>query len=117
MNAEQTRSKLAALPLSINARYVLWNRLETMPVYVGTAKAPSRIKSHLQKDDKRVGPLGKLIVNKPFYEYVMNQPIGWLGISFDLFEDDDDARQAERDDIARFGMRPNGTLFNRRAGG
>lgn len=117
MNVEQARRRLDALPTRISARYILWDRNKTVPVYVGSAKSPSRIKSHLQKDSKRHGPLGKLIINKPFYDYVMAQPTGWLGLSFDLFEDDEAAREAERRDILRFGMRPNGTLFNRRASG
>jgi len=117
MTVDQTREALRRLPDQIIARYVLWNRNTGEPVYVGTAKAPSRIRSHLQKDDRREGPLGKLIVNKPFYDYVMRQPVGWLGVSFDVFEDDGAARVAEQADITRFGMRPHGTLFNRRAGG
>lgn len=117
MDAKQTRAKLDAMPSQINARYILWNRFDGLAVYVGTAKAPSRIRSHLQKDNRREGPLGKLIINKPFYDYVMIQPEGWLGVSFDLFGDDEAARRAERDDIERFGMRPGGTLFNRRASG
>ncbi len=117
MNAQQARAKLDALPSRISARYILWNNSDKTPVYVGTAKSPSRIKSHLQKDYRREGPLGKLIINKPFYDYVMLQPIGWLGVSFDLYDDDEAARQAEQEDIARFGMRPAGTLFNRRASG
>ena len=117
MNSEQARSKLDALPPQISARYILWNKLDGTPVYVGTAKSPSRIKSHLQKDYRREGPLGKLIINNPFYEYVLRQPIGWLGVSYNLFDDDAAARTVEQEDIAKYGMRPNGTLFNRRASG
>ncbi|MEO1678000.1 MAG: hypothetical protein AAFU80_07550 [Pseudomonadota bacterium] len=105
------------MPERISAKYVLWNRIDGSPVYVGTAKAPSRLKSHLQKDFKREGPLGKLIINPPFYEYVMRQPVGWLGITVELFDTDQEARVAEIAEIARYGIRPEGTLFNRRAGG
>ena len=117
MSADACRRKLAALPSEIAACYTIWDRVPGVPVYVGTARSPARIRSHLQKDHMRTGNLGKLIINKPFYDYVLRQPIGWLGISFDLYDDETSARAFERARIAEYGMWPNGSLFNRSAGG
>lgn len=117
MDVEQCRRRLASLPKQIFGCYTLWDRASDTPVYVGTAKSPSRIRSHLQKDDKRIGNLGKLIINKPFCDYVLSRPVGWLGISFELFENEAASRAEECSRIASFGMRPSGTLFNRRASG
>lgn len=117
MTVDECKRWIASLPKEISACYVLWNRLDEMPVYVGTARSPSRLRSHLQKDDCREGNLGKLIINKPFYDYVMRQPIGWLGVSAMLCDSDGQARDVERNLIAEFGMRPAGSLFNRRISG
>ena len=117
MTADECTGWIAALPSEIAACYTLWDREKTVPVYVGTARSPSRIRSHLQKDRVRTGNLGKLIINRPFYDYVLGQPVGWLGISVDLFANEAQARRAEVYRIAEFGMRPNGPLFNRRSGG
>ena len=117
LDVEQCRRRLAVLPVEIFACYTLWDRFADIPVYVGTARNPSRIKSHLQKDDKRQGNLGKLVINQPFYTYVMQRPVGWLGVSFDLYDSHEEARSAEQSRIAEFGLRPFGSLFNRRAGG
>ena len=117
MTADGCRRRIAALPNEIAACYTLWDREKAIPVYVGTARSPSRIRSHLQKDSVRSGNLGKLIINRPFYDFVMRQPIGWLGVSVDLFDSETEARQVEVARIAEFGMRPSGTLFNRTSRG
>jgi len=117
MTAEEARQKISKLPSEISACYVLWDRPRGVPVYVGTARSPSRLRSHLQKDHARLGNLGKLADNPPFYKYVMRQPIGWLGVSFDMFACQSGARMAEVQQIAQFGMRPSGTLFNRQLRG
>jgi len=117
LDAAQCLRQLATLPPRISACYVLWDRANSLPVYVGTARSPSRIRSHLQKDERRTGNLGKLIINRPFYDFVLAQPVGWLGVTVDLFDTYEEARLAEVARIAEHGMRPLGSLFNRRAAG
>lgn len=117
LTAQECREILARLPHKIAACYILWDRERGVPVYVGTAWSPSRIRGHLKKDDVREGNVGTLFRNPPFYEFVMRQPIGWLGVSFELYSSEAEARQAEVKLIAEYGMLPSGTLFNRRSQG
>jgi len=117
MSVDECRRKHAALQNDIAACYTLWDRGSAIPVYVGTARSPSQIRRHLIKDHVREGKLGKLRINPPFHGFVLQQPIGWLGISFELYDDEASARAVERARIGEYGMRPIGSLFNRRSGG
>ncbi|MNR94505.1 hypothetical protein D3C72_255900 [compost metagenome] len=118
MNAATCRRALGAPAWQGVAVYMLWSRKDQIPVYCGTARSPSRLRSHLAKDDLANGPKGKTHVNPDLRAYCLAQPAGWLGVSFALFESDDEARAVERDIIGRLGIRRyGGQLFNQRLSG
>lgn len=119
MNAADCRVALIARsPWEGVAVYMLWLRETAEPVYCGTAKSASRLKSHLVKDDLANGPVGKTHVNPGLRSFCLAQPAGWLGVSFALFENEDTARAVEREIIGRLGLRRHGgQLFNQRFSG
>ena len=118
LTADECRSRIVALPDKIEACYVLWDRRDARPVYVGTAQSKGRIRAHLLKDGVRDGKIGLTHRNKKFFDYVNAQPVGWLGVTFELFETKANAREAERAAISKFGIRRNGgSLFNRQMSG
>ena len=118
LTADECRSRIVALPDKIEACYVLWDRRDARPVYVVTAQSKGRIRAHLLKDGVRDGKIGLTHRNKKFFDYVNAQPVGWLGVTFELFETKANAREAERAAISKFGIRRNGgSLFNRQMSG
>jgi hypothetical protein len=118
MTSDQVRRALDGLTGEIFARYVLWDLNSGLPVYVGTAKTASRIRVHLKKDSPEAEQTAHLKGNDAFHRFVKSQKAGWLGVSFDLFGTDEEAKRDERALIERFGLRSaGGQLFNRRMGG
>lgn len=118
LTSEECRRQLSSLSGQINACYVLWNRKAGLPVYVGTAKTPGRLRAHLKKDRPGEEQTGHLKGNAPFHAYVKSQEQGWLGLSFVLYATEEEAKSAERALIANHGLRSSGgQLFNRRMGG
>jgi len=118
LTADECRSRIVALPDKIEACDVLWDRCNAKPVYVGTARNKGRIRAHLLKDSVRDGKIGLTHRNRKFFDYVNSQPVGWLAVTFDLFETKAKARVAERAAISKFGIRRDGgSLFNRQMSG
>jgi hypothetical protein len=100
------------------AVYILWDRASELPVYCGTSRTPSRLRSHLAKNDLANGPVGKTHVNPEFRAYCLSQAKGWLGVSFLVCPDEAAARQIEREIIGAFGIRKfGGLLYNQRLSG
>ena len=100
------------------AVYILWDRGTETAIYCGTSRTPSRLRSHLAKDDLANGPVGKTHVNPELRSFCLSRSKGWLGISFAVFSDEAAARQIEREIIGKFGIRRNGgQLFNQRLSG
>jgi hypothetical protein len=100
------------------AVYVLWDRATETAIYCGTSRTPSRLRSHLAKDDLANGPVGKTHVNPELRSYCLSQAKGWLGVSFAVFADDAAARTVEREIISSLGIRKyGGQLYNQRLSG
>lgn len=117
--AEQCRNALAAgWSDTETAVYVLWDRVSTTAIYCGTSRTPSRLRSHLAKDDLANGPVGKTHVNPELRNYCLARAKGWLGVSFRVYATEAEARAVEREIIGRLGIRKlGGQLFNQRLSG
>lgn len=119
LSASACKAKLDAMTdWTGTAVYLLSNLKSGEPVYCGTANGKTRLRSHLNKDDLRNGPVGKTMVNPELRAYCLGQGPGWLGIQFRLYANDTEARLAERVIITDFGIRRyGGRLFNQRMSG
>jgi hypothetical protein len=100
------------------ATYVLWDIKNERPIYCGTAKTSTRLRSHLDKDDLANRPVGKTHVNPELRAFCLSQTKGWLGISFIHSSTEAEARDLERKIISEYGIRKlGGQLFNQRMSG
>lgn len=119
LSAEQCRASLSVSAKWIGVGvYLLSNRNTGELIYCGTSKTPSRLKSHLAKDDLARGPVGKTKSNPPLRSYCLAQPRGWLGVQYVVLADEQAARALERAIIAKLGIRSmGGKLFNRSLSG
>lgn len=100
------------------AVYVLWDRASETAIYCGTSRTPSRLRSHLAKDDLANGPVGKTHVNPELRSFCLSKGKGWLGVSFKVCASEEEARAVERQIISSLGIRKfGGQLYNQRLSG
>lgn len=95
--------------------FLLWDRPAGMPFLCGVTNGVDRMLTHLEKDTLRDGAIGLTRFQPDLLDYVMAQPVGFMGVSLFPFDTLGEAKFCEHAIISEFGRREaGGVLFNRR---